>query len=218
MIPIFVSSLPDCQSRRSRISAILDRLKLSFEFVDGVDGRNGLPPEYEHQIDRVATRKAGRRLSDAEFACALSHIAIYRRIVTENIDYALMLADDHKPLPALVRYLQDKHYQDAELTQLRYAEAYVRKGEVKPLFDTYQSYLRAPKMNITGSCGCVVSSVAAQHFIDHAVPITKEADWPDCIETLVRCRQRREDRQFLDAFHRRKIRKTYGSLPRDGGG
>ena len=40
-------------------------------------------------------------------------------------------------------------------------------------------------MEIPGSCGCVISYGAALHFIENAVPITKEADWPDCIETLV---------------------------------
>ncbi|MCY4195911.1 MAG: glycosyltransferase family 25 protein [Rhodobacteraceae bacterium] len=105
MIPAFVLTLPDCHQRQSRISASLKRFDLPFEFVNGVDGRNGLPPEYESQIDRVATRKAGRILSDAEFACSLSHIEIYRRIVAENIEYALMLADDHQPLPELMEYL-----------------------------------------------------------------------------------------------------------------
>ena len=185
MIPVFVISLPDCTDRRERITASLDELGIKFEFVDGVDGRDGLPPEYESQIDRVATRKAGRILSDAEFACSLSHIKVYRMIVAQKIRYALMLADDHEPLPQLIEYLSGKYYEDAELTQLRYSKAYVRRGGAKPLFGNYRSYLRAPKMNITGSCACVVSYNAAKHFIDNALPISKEADWPDCIETLV---------------------------------
>ena len=90
MIPVFVLSLPDCHDRRARVSAALDGLGLPFEFVDAVDGRRGLPPEYESQIDRPLAQKKGGILSDAEFACALSHINIYRRIVSENIDYALV--------------------------------------------------------------------------------------------------------------------------------
>ena len=185
MIPVFVLSLPDCHERRSRITGSLDRLGIPFEFIDGVDGRNGLPPEYESQIDREATRRAGRILSDAEFACSLSHIKIYRRIVEEKIEYALMLADDHQPLPTLVEYLSGRYYEDAELTQLRYSKAYVRRKGVKPLFGDYTSHLRAPRMNITGSCACVISRNAALHFIENALPITNVADWPDCIETLV---------------------------------
>ena len=185
MIPVFVLSLPDCHERRSRISASLERLGVPFEFIDGVDGRNGLPPEYESQIDRAATRKAGRILSDAEFACSLSHINVYRRIVEEKIKYALMLADDHEPLPSLIEYISGRYFEDAELTQLRHSKAYVRRKGAKPLFGNYRSYLRAPKMNITGSCACVISRNAAKHFIENALPITKEADWPDCIETLV---------------------------------
>ena len=108
MIPVFVISLPDCHDRRAGISAALDGLGLPFQFADAVDGRRGLPPEYESQIDRAATRRKGRILTDAEFACALSHISVYRRIVSEGIDHALVLEDDVIPQPDLVRYLAEK--------------------------------------------------------------------------------------------------------------
>ena len=185
MIPVFVLSLPDCHERRSRITASLNHLGIPLEFVDGVDGRNGLPPEYESQIDREAARRAGHLLCDAEFACSLSHIKIYRKIVEEKIEYALILEDDIQPLPTLVEYLSGRYYEDAELTQLRYSKAYVRRKGVKPLFGDYTSHLRAPRMNISGAWGYVISRNAALHFIENALPITKEADWPDCIETLV---------------------------------
>ena len=97
-IPVFVVSLPDCIDRREVIARALHHLGIEFEFVDAVDGRHGLDPQYEDQIDRVATRRAGRILSDAEFACALSHISVYQRIVLENIAYALILEDDAVPL------------------------------------------------------------------------------------------------------------------------
>lgn len=53
--------------------------------VNGIDGRDGLAQEYESQIDRLANRKAGCIMSDAEFACALSYISIYRRIVNIGV-------------------------------------------------------------------------------------------------------------------------------------
>ena len=185
MIPVFVLTLPDCDDRQSRISESLEGLKIPFEFINGVDGRNGLPTQWESQIDRAATRKAGHILSDAEFACSLSHIESYRRIVADRIDYALILEDDQQPLPELVEYLSGEFYRDAEITQLRYSRAYVRRGSAKPLFGKYTSHLRAPKMNIAGTCGYVISYGAALHFIENSLPITKEADWPDSIETLV---------------------------------
>ncbi len=146
MISVFVISLPDCRDRRTRISAALDGLGLPFEFFDAVDGRQGFPPERESEIDRTEAWRKGNFLTDAEFACALSHIDVYRRIVSENIDHALVLEDDVIPQPDLVRYLAGRHYEDASLTQLGQSspKIYVRRSGAKHLFDGYRSHLRAP--------------------------------------------------------------------------
>ncbi len=192
MIPVFVISLPDCHDRRARVSAALDGLGLPFAFVDAVDGRRGLPPEYESQIDRPLAHELGRNLSDAEFACALSHINVYRRIVSRNIDYALVLEDDAVPEPDLARYLSGKHYQDASLEQLvchNRMIAYVRRSGAKSVFGGYRSSLRAPMMKVSGASGYVISRRAAKHFIENALPIACAADWPDCIETLIAHRE-----------------------------
>ncbi len=217
MIPVFVISLPDCHDRRARVSAALDGLGLPFAFVDAVDGRRGLPPEYESQIDRPKAKEPGKILSDAiqtdaEFACALSHIEIYRRIVSRNIDYALVLEDDAVPQPDLVRYLAGKHYHGASLTQLtHYDRIYVRRSGARSVFDNYRSYLRAPMMKVTGAFGYVISHRAAKHFVENALPIACAADWPDCIETLIADREcrvvspslvRHEGASILDAAGR----------------
>jgi len=55
---------------------------LQYELFFGVDGRRGLPAEHEPLVDRSARINAGSRpMSDPEYACALSHLMIYRRIV-----------------------------------------------------------------------------------------------------------------------------------------
>ncbi len=135
-IPVFVVSLPDCAERRETISKTLSNLGVEFEFVDAVDGRQGLDSQYEDQIDRAGVRRAGLILSDADFACALSHLNIYRRIVSGNIAYALVLEDDAIPYPKLVDFLDGGHYRDAELTQLYSSglRPYVRWGETKELW------------------------------------------------------------------------------------
>jgi len=195
MIPVFVIYLPDCRDRRARVSAALDGLNLPFEFVDAVDGRRGLPPEYESQIDRPKAREPGKILSDAiqtdaEFACALSHINVYRRIVSENIDHALVLEDDAVPQPDLAGYLAGKHYEGAELTQLyHYDGIYVRRAGARSVFGGYRSYLRAPMMKVTGAGCYVISHRAAKHFADGALPVTCAADWPECTDTLIARRE-----------------------------
>ncbi len=199
MIPVFVLSLPDCHDRRARVSAALDGLGLPFEFVDAVDGRRDLPPERESEIDRTEALRKGNILTDAEFACALSHIDVYRRIVSRNIDHALVLEDDAIPQPDLVPYLAGKHYEGASLTQLGQSKRkiYVGRSGARTIFDDYRSYPQAYGVSIRGAYGYVISYHAASHFIENALPVTCAADWPDCVDTLIASRQFRLAHPFL---------------------
>ena len=100
-IPILVISLPDCTDRRERIARHLNDLSLPFEFLDAVDGRHGLPAECEPLVDRESrrgSRAADGPMTDAEFACALSHIQACRQVLERNLSHALILEDDAMPL------------------------------------------------------------------------------------------------------------------------
>jgi len=123
----------------------LHGLGIPFEFLDAVDGRQGLPPDYESQIDRVATHRRGRLLADADYACALSHIKAYRRIVAAGIPHALVLEDDALPEAALPTYLAGHHYEDAWVTQVYVGSyPYVRWTGAKRLFANHSSHVLAP--------------------------------------------------------------------------
>ncbi len=187
MIPCFVISLPDCTDRRDRISTSLYELEIGFEFVDAIDGRNGLDIASEHEIDRIAAKEAGHLLSDAEFACALSHIKIYRKIVAEKIPFALVLEDDAIPYPQLYDFLKGEYYRGTDLTQIFCADSRIRvqrKGKIE-LFGSYVSYLCPQHFPCPGAVGYVISYEGAQHFVQCAVPISNVADWPDCVEVLI---------------------------------
>ena len=185
MIPVFVISLPDCTGRRETISNSLNDLGIGFEFVDAVDGRHGLDADNEMRIDRQAAKKAGRHLTDAEFACALSHINVYGRIVQENIAYALVLEDDAIPYPDLVRYLKDEMFWPLDITQLHFNVARVNRWGSREVFGTYRLYFRLPKLKVASTNGYVVSNYAARLFLKYGYPVSREADWPQCIEMLI---------------------------------
>ena len=193
MIPVFVVSLPDCVDRRESIRKSLEKLRIPFEFVDAVDGRHGLDPSYESEIDRERTEREGVKgwiLSDAQYACALSHIKIYRQITRYCIDWALVLEDDAIPTPDLKAYIEGGHYRDADLTQLYFNKTRVSRIGKKHLFGPYNSYLRT-RFRSTSTTAYVISNRAARHISNNGVPITREADWPNCVEDLVakkRCR------------------------------
>ena len=92
---IFVISLKDSKDRRKEMESQMKSLGLAFEFFDAIDGRQGLPNKYESMVDRkLAKKRIGADISDSEIACALSHALVYKKIIDENIDNAIILEDD----------------------------------------------------------------------------------------------------------------------------
>ena len=201
MIPVFVISLVDSTDRRETISRYLNVLEIPFEFVDAIDGRCGVQTEHEVLIERKERRSLGRRMSDVEFACALSHLKTYQQIVKDDIPYALILEDDAIPTFELLLYLSGKYYEDTMITTLGYYKSvYIRKNTSKPLFGNYKSFLpRAPRPSyflVTGAYGYVISKAAAEHILEYAFPITNVADWPYCVSEL------HENQEFRIVFPR----------------
>lgn len=184
MIPCFVISLSDCTERRNAITRSLNALGMDFEFVDAVDGRQGLAPVHEEQIDRSVARRRGRILSDAEYACALSHIAVCQRIAAAAFPYALILEDDAVPCPDLLEFLSGRHWQSTDLMQLHHGQSYVRRQGARPLFKGYVSYARAPGMKCPSAVAYTVSRQGAWWIARHARPVVSPADWPDCVDDL----------------------------------
>ena len=212
MIPVFVISLADCDDRRATISSYFDVLNISFEFVDAIDGRSGVPLEYEYLIDRKESKSLGRRMSDIEFTCALSHLKTYQQIVKDNITYALILEDDAIPTFELLPYLKGGYYENSELTVLGYQPGlYISGSTSKPIFGNYKSFLpQAAKptySRVVGAYGYVISKAAAEHILKHAFPVTNVSDWPYCVSDLYKKKEFRIVYPRL-IYHTGDIRKS----------
>ena len=189
MIPVFVISLPDSDGRRETISEYLKILHIPFSFVDAVDGRERILPEHELLIERKESHSLGRRMSDVEFAAALSHLKTYQQIINDNISHALILEDDAIPTFELLPYLKGNYYEDAGITALGYqSSVYIRKSRSKKLFGNYRSFIpHAPKptyFRTVGAYGYIISREAAEYILKHAFPITNVPDWPRCVSQL----------------------------------
>lgn len=93
--PIFVISLSSNQARRQYISGELDKHQLKYQIIDAVDG-DSLD---DKTIDGVYSEKFAvsnfkRTLSKGEIGCALSHLSVYKKILNDNIERAIILEDD----------------------------------------------------------------------------------------------------------------------------
>lgn len=104
--PVFVISLADAIERRAPLLDQLRGFNLSFTVVEAVDGRRGLSAGDLARVDRSgAERRVGRPVSDRELACALSHQAVYRRILDEHSPGGIVLEDDAILTPLFPAFL-----------------------------------------------------------------------------------------------------------------
>ena len=193
---VFVISLLASKARRVSVANNLNNMGISWEFVDAVDGRNGLPSKYEHLIDRESARaNIGRDMLDAEIACAVSHYHAWKKIIEKQLPWALILEDDAKLSGDTVRYLKEAHYTDAAMTFLFCMNGWGKKRSRKHLFKNYFSYQLGPN----GSCASayLMSNYAAWHFCQNAIPFRSTVDWPRCIKKI-KCNA---IYPFLTTFH-----------------
>jgi GR25 family glycosyltransferase involved in LPS biosynthesis len=94
MLKIFIVSLKRDEEKRQIIKTKLDSLRLSFEFVDAVDGRQ-LPETKLHGLDfseKINIRNFPP--TPGEIGCGLSHLQIYEKFNHLKDEWFCVLEDD----------------------------------------------------------------------------------------------------------------------------
>ena len=182
--PVFVISLTDAHARRAEVTRQLDALGIPFTFVDAVDGRKSLPAEYEHLVDRPGTRALlFRAMADAEYATALSHMSVYRRVLDDGLPGAVILEDDVILKDSFGLFMQDHGYRHAAIVHLDYDGARVWKN-AKVLARIGETKLLPVALPGVRATGYSISCKAAKHLMRHALPVRSVVDWPDCVGAL----------------------------------
>ncbi|MEO1240055.1 MAG: glycosyltransferase family 25 protein [Pseudomonadota bacterium] len=184
MWPIFIISLPDAAERRTAVTARLSDLGLEGTFIDAVDGRNGLPTHLEALVDRASAKAHFHRdLTDAEFACTFSHRTVYRRILDDGLEGAVVLEDDAVPQTGFAAFLTEQCYRAADLILLDHRGAlYLPWQRARPLSPTIRA---RPMINVpTLGTGYSVTARAAEKMLTARPKIDRTADWPVDIRRL----------------------------------
>ena len=95
-IPVLVISLAQASKRRKFIHEQMIKLKIDYEFFDAVDG-NKLSHAYVNKFKiKEGEQYYGQPLSRGELGCAFSHLQVYEKMLTENIEKLIVLEDDVK--------------------------------------------------------------------------------------------------------------------------
>lgn len=94
----FIVNLMHNTERKEYMQEALKDIPIDYEFFPAVNGREIKNIE-EVYDEKKALKIAKRGLSAGEIGCALSHRAIYKKMIDENIPQALILEDDITVLP-----------------------------------------------------------------------------------------------------------------------
>lgn len=92
-VKIFVVSLKSQSDRRLFLKEQFEKYRLSFDFFDAIN-----PSEDPSMLDYFNLAKSedvnGRKLSNGEIGCSLSHYFIYKEVARGCEDYAMIIEDD----------------------------------------------------------------------------------------------------------------------------
>jgi glycosyl transferase, family 25 len=174
----FVISLPQDIKRREHLISQLQKIDVPFSIFEAIHGMSLSTEDLEASYDREkALRISNRELSKGEIGCALSHMSIYKKMLAEDIQYALILEDDadilDEELPAtLLKLRQFYSNKKPVVVMLSYVSRYLENKEIKlddkhRLYDTYR-----------GTCahGYFLNKAAAEIFVKNLYPIHVAAD------------------------------------------
>jgi glycosyl transferase family 25 len=175
--PIFVISLSDAVERRKPLLAQLRAFSLDFELFDAIDGRNGLPGPFEGQVDRQKTRlNMGRDMSDGEYACALSHLAIYRLVLDRSLPGAIVLEDDAILQPAFEGFYCGGAYSKADLISFDFRPARIWLFSNRRLTDEIEAGRLSMCPALT--TGYSITAAGCAYILENSFPLSRTADWP----------------------------------------
>ena len=94
-IPIFIVNLKKDTEKKAHMQQLCKQHGLDCQFIDAVYGKEVDENELAKVYDRKrALEERGRELIAGEIGCTLSHKNIYRKIVNNHIEQALVFEDD----------------------------------------------------------------------------------------------------------------------------
>ncbi len=180
--PILILTLQGDEARRQPLLDQLAAMGLSWRLIYGVDGRQGLPNDCLPLIDREAARgRMKRPMTDAEFACALSHRRICEIILDEGLAGALVLEDDAILTPDFADFLQAGFHRTETLALL-----YHYSGRALPWQRRKAGrwLMHRPTRRASGCTAYTLSRHAARDILRATTPVACVSDWPvDLYET-----------------------------------
>ncbi|EOZ9389390.1 glycosyltransferase family 25 protein [Enterobacter cancerogenus] len=174
---IFIVNLKQSVDRRQKMEKQLHALGLSAEFIEAVDGRL----MSDEEKTRV-TAKINYAFLPGEIGCALSHQKIYKQIVDEEIDQALILEDDVLIDPLLPEIIEGIKLSTSTPEILLLSR--VNKFRKKPVASLETGHNIHKTEQATTAHAYVINVKAAMSLLDKLYPVWMTSDKWSLFEDL----------------------------------
>lgn len=169
---VFVINLKKDIKKREQITQECEKHHLEFELLEAVSGKDLSQDELLQKVSKPALEY----LTLGEIGCALSHLAIYNKIISDDIPYALILEDDailSPDLDSVLSAIISQIKPDQKRVYLLYKTEKVYSNRVTPLNNDYLLYeSRTP----TYTHGYIITNKAARTLLKINSPVLVEAD------------------------------------------
>lgn len=187
-VRVYVISLSGHNERREFISKQLDQIGISYSFFDAINVSTNL--DYCKYIDlHKSIQVNGRKLSNGEIGCSLSHYFVYKDIVEKKINFALILEDDAIVDDNLKFFVEGSILNATEwdVILLGYSKVskqdYVKINKFNPIgniiYNRETKIGRVLKNTTCGTVGYLVSFSGASKLLAMNLPGNTLADnWP----------------------------------------
>ena len=172
----FVLNLEHNTERKKYMQDILKGIPIDYEFFPAVYGKSitNIDQFYD---SKLAQKKSKRQLNAGEIGCALSHKAIYKKMIDENIPQALILEDD-------ISLSSDFYSVYKALSEIKIGNKIVLLGTMstKKKWKIWKNQLTADHSmylvlnNYGGTYGYVIGLDAAKKIYYHNEKVFIEAD------------------------------------------
>ncbi len=165
----YVINLDYAKDRRKYMQEQLEKADISFEFVDGVIGKNlKLPhPDYDKRKYRLAH---GKRTSMGELGCYFSHIKVLKLFLKTDKDHALIMEDDIEFADNFKQILEEALAYDNHFDFLKLCD--IHRGKKLPVLTLPSKYqLSVNFVRQTGAGGYLVNRKAAEMMIEKLLPM-----------------------------------------------
>ena len=172
----FVVNLATATQRREAMQVLLAQHQITATWINAVDGRLIPEAELAQHFDAERAELEYGPMVRGEIGTSLSHVNIYRQMVEQQIQYAVVLEDDvelaHDFCQVLSQLPDAVAWSEPAMVQLTYVErAYTKSAQTLG-----ERRLMRPHGGVWLTSGYFITLAAAQNLLHALYPVWTVAD------------------------------------------